>query len=197
LLGWPMQYYNAYDFGVVGSISQIEEVDMFEYIKAKLTVMKASGELNERNKQMQEYTQNRVNRPLRIEGIKSTIEPRSWIYDPTFTVTKDIQDEKGNVIHHAGKAVNSLDYMPLKEKLIFIDGDNSSQVKWAIKEAKSSKIILVNGSPQDLMKVNNIRFYFDQQGVLVQKFSIKQVPATIRQKGDKLFIKEILVEDSQ
>jgi carboxypeptidase Taq len=66
-----------------------------------------------------------------------------------------------------------------------------------IKEAKNSKIILVNGSPQDLMKANSIRFYFDQQGVLVQKFGIKQVPATVSQHGSKLLIKEIFIEGSE
>jgi conjugal transfer pilus assembly protein TraW len=193
LLGWPMQYSNAYDFGVVGSTATIEEEDMLDYIKGRLTAMQASGELDERNKQMQEYTQSKVTRPKSIEGISNATEPKSWLYDPTFTLRSDIKDENGNIIHHVGKSINPLDHMPLKEKLIFINGDDEAQVKWAINYAKTSKIILVNGSPQELMEENKVRFYFDQQGVLVHKFTVKQVPAIVRQAGSKLLIEEILI----
>jgi conjugal transfer pilus assembly protein TraW len=192
-----MKYSNAYDFGVLGSTLPIVEEDMFEYIKAKLAVMQASGELDAQNKQMQEYTKSQVNRPKSVGGISNTTEPKSWLYDPNFILTTDIKDEKGNIIHHAGKSINPLNHMPLNEKLIFINGDDEAQVKWAIKESVNSKIILVNGSPQELMKANSVRFYFDQQSLLTQKFSIKQVPAVVSQKGNKLLIAEIVLEGAQ
>jgi conjugal transfer pilus assembly protein TraW len=194
LLELPMQYSNAYDFGIIGTATLIQEENMLEYIQAKLLRLQESGVLALRQEGMKELTQSKVNRPKSIEGIKLTSEAKEWLYDPSFTLKEDIKDEKGNVIHEAGKIINPLDQMPLKEKLLFIDGDDDAQVKWAIKESKDAKIILVNGSPQDLMKINKIRFYFDQQGVLVQKFGIKYVPVIVSQKGKRILITEVSLD---
>jgi hypothetical protein len=40
-----------------------------------------------------------------------------------------------------------------------------------------------------------LTIYFDQQGVICQKFGIKQVPALITQKDDLLLIQEMKAED--
>jgi conjugal transfer pilus assembly protein TraW len=70
--------------------------------------------------------------------------------------------------------------------LIFIDGDDESQVQWAI--SQTSKIILINGAPLELEKLHNQLFYFDQGAVLTSKFGIEEVPAKVSQQGKKLLV---------
>ena len=66
----------------------------------------------------------------------------------------------------AGTRVNPLDTVPLRQRLVFLDGDDPAQVAWAMGRttALNAKLILVRGSPFALMKAEQRRFYFDQSG---------------------------------
>ena len=198
LLALFIQYSEAEakDFGIMGQVFEIKEQSLLEYIKQKLNLLKASGELELKQNEMKEKVRNYVNRPYRVKGIVTTTEPREYYYDPTYTVVNDIKDQDGRVFIEAGKRVNPLEMMPLSYKMLFIDGDDDAQVKWGLEQAKKDKvkIILVNGAIIDLMKENKVRFYFDQQGVLSKKFGIKQVPASVEQKDLQLLIKELVVK---
>jgi len=197
LLALFIQYSEAEakDFGIIGQVFEIKEQNLLEYIKQKLNLLKASGELELKQNEMKEKVRNYVNRPYRVKGIITTTEPREYYYDPTYTVVNDIKDQDGRVFIEAGRRVNPLEMMPLSYKMLFIDGDDEAQVKWGLEKAKKDKvkIILVNGAIIDLMKENKVRFYFDQQGVLSEKFGIKQVPAIVEQKDLQLLIKEVKV----
>ena len=197
LLALFIQYSEAEakDFGIMGQVFEIKEQNLLEYIKQKLNLLKASGELELKQNEMKEKVRNYVNRPYRVKGIITTTEPREYYYDPTYTVVNDIKDQDGRVFIEAGRRVNPLEMMPLSYEMLFIDGDDEAQVKWGLEKAKKDKvkIILVNGAIIDLMKENKVRFYFDQQGVLSEKFGIKQVQAIVEQRDLQLLIKEVKV----
>ena len=53
------------------------------------------------------------------------------------------------------------------------------------------KPILTAGSYLDLMKSWRVPVYYDQQGVLVRRFGITQVPALVSQEGMRLRIDEL------
>ena len=55
------------------------------------------------------------------------------------------------------------------------------------------KPILTAGSYLDLMKSWRTPVYYDQQGVLVRRFGITQVPALVSQEGMRLRIDELEV----
>ena len=59
--------------------------------------------------------------------------------------------------------------------------------------AERVKIILVNGAPLKLSNQYKRRFYFDQHGLLIKKFGIKQIPARVSQKNHSLQIEEIVL----
>ena len=68
------------------------------------------------------------------------------------------------------------------------------EVKGMEKNSKvkdGGKIVLVKGSPITLYRETGQRFYFDQNGHIVEKFQIKQIPARITQSGLKLLIEEL------
>src|SRR3546814_20781192 len=96
---------------------------------------------------------------------------RSWIFDPAMVVEKDIFDNKGNAIARAGQRVNPMDFVTIRQKLVFIDGDDRDQLNWALRrfDDQSAKLIMVKGAPLDAMTQHQRRFYFDQGGFLVDR----------------------------
>ena len=98
---------------------------------------------------------------------------------------------QGILIGHiqAGTSYNPLDHKSFGDPLIFIDGDDTDQVQWAI--SQDAKIILVNGSPLKLEKVHKRSFYFDQGGVLTEKLGINEVPSRVSQEDKDLVIETI------
>ncbi len=183
----------AKDYGQQGTVFPIVEPDLLEQIRAKLQRLEASGETARLNADLKKRTIARVNRPEPVAGIGTASSPRQWTFDPTITVEADISDDKGRLIISAGTRVNPLDTVSLRQKLIFIDGDDAAQLAWAVKahKAADAKLILVKGAPLDLMRARQRRFYFDQGGTLVKRFGIRAVPAIVEQEGRILHLREV------
>lgn len=183
----------AKDYGQQGTVFLIVEPDLLEQIRAKLQRLEASGETARLNADLKKRTIARVNRPEPVAGLGTASSPRQWTFDPTITVEADISDDKGRLIIAAGTRVNPLDTVGLRQKLIFIDGDDAAQLAWAIKSHKAAdaKLILVRGAPLDLMRARQRRFYFDQGGTLVKRFGIRAVPAIVEQQGRILHLREV------
>jgi len=183
----------ARDYGQQGAVFPILERDLLEQIHTRLAAMERSGETARRNDELQRRTIARVNRPAPVAGIGRAETRRSWSFDPTITLGADIRGARGELIHAAGTRVNPLDSVTLRDELLFLDGDDADQVAWALRQDGQAKLILVNGAPLDLMKARQRRFYFDQQGKLLERFGIKAVPARVRQLGRQLEVSEIVL----
>ncbi len=183
---------HARDYGQQGAIFPITEPDLLEQIQRKLMALQASGATAKLNEDLKRRTIARVNRPTPVSGLVIASAIRSWAFDPTISVAEDISDDKGRLIMAAGTRVNPLDTVPLRQTLVFLDGDDAAQLDWATKnfQAISAKLILVNGAPLQLMRGKQRRFFFDQGGKLVRHFNIKAVPATVKQQGRLLLITE-------
>lgn len=183
---------HAVDHGQVGEAWPVVEPDLLDVIRAKLESAKASGKLDELNARFAQKVKARVMRPAPVGGISAAIEDRSWEFDPTVVIESDIRDHKGNLIATAGQRINPLDKISMTQKLLFIDGDDPAQVSWAMAQGDDlrTKVIMVKGSPFDLMKANQRRFYFDQAGSLTAKFGIEHTPASVEQKGRILIVTE-------
>ncbi len=182
----------ARDYGQHGAVWPVIEPDLMEQIHARLLSLEASGELERRNAKLRAATIAKVNRPPPVAGIGLATALRRWTFDPTITVRNDIADEAGRVIITRGTRVNPLDTVRLRAPLVFLDGDDSNQLDWAIARFGQSgaKFILVSGAPLELMKRRQRRFYFDQGGKLTERFAIRAVPAVVEQHGRLLQITE-------
>ena len=183
---------HARDYGQQGALFPITEPDLLEQIQRKLMALQASGATAKLNDDLKRRTIAKVNRPAPVSGLGVATTIRSWAFDPTISVAEDISDDKGRLIVAAGTRVNPLDTVPLRQTLVFLDGDDAAQLDWATKnfKATSAKLILVNGAPLQLMRGRQRRFFFDQGGKLVRHFNIKAVPATVKQQGRLLLITE-------
>lgn len=181
----------ARDYGQRGALFPIVERDLLEQIHSRLLQMEKSGETARLNQELKRRTIARVNRPDPVPGLIRAQESRQWIFDPTITLAADIRGAQDELIHAAGTRVNPLDSVKLRADLLFLDGDDPAQIRWALEQDAKAKLILVKGAPLELMKTRQRRFYFDQGGKLTAKFNIKAVPARVRQQGRILEVSEI------
>lgn len=186
----------ARDYGQQGAIWPIVEPDLLAQIGARLAHLEKTGETSRLNEELKRRTIARVNRPEPVAGLGAAVGTRSWRFDPTITVERDIADDKHRIILAAGTRVNPLDTMPLRAPLVFLDGDDPAQLAWATRRfgGGPAKLILVRGAPLELMKARQRRFYFDQGGSLVKHFGIRAVPATVEQQGRVLLVTEQAIE---
>ena len=194
----------AKDLGTQGPIYPIKEQDALEWIAHRLNQMDKSGEIQRHQEKLKSQAISSIKRPKAVKNITKTRVARTFEHDLSFVVPYDIKTADGKIIRKAGEVINPLNMNNIthlnNKSLIFIDGDDISQVSWALKQYKNlshthklAKLILINGSATDLMEKHQVRFYFDQHGKLINHFKIQQVPATIQQKGDKLVISEVKI----
>ncbi len=177
------------DFGKRGHVFNIKEESLLELIRNKLNIAKESGKIKELQEAFKKKAIKKIKRPNQVQGISRTIEPRIFYFDPTYVQEFDVRDHLGNIIVKSGTTINPLTHFSWGEPLIFIDGDEVSQVIWA--KSQKGKIILVKGAPLELQEIHKEWFYFDQAGILTEKFGIRQVPAIVEQEWLKLKISEI------
>ncbi|MDF0490462.1 type-F conjugative transfer system protein TraW [Sphingomonas sp. H39-1-10] len=183
----------ARDLGVLGQTFPIVEPDLLATIEAKLRRLEQTGGIAAANAEFARRAERHVRRPRPVDGIAHATEARSWTFDPAITLESDIRDHKGNLIAARGARVNPLDFVTVRQDLVFVDGDDARQMDWATAtygDAKA-KIILVAGSPIDAMTARRRRFYFDQEGRLTARFGIRHVPAIVTQDGKAMRVREV------
>jgi conjugal transfer pilus assembly protein TraW len=185
---------SAKDFGVQGHVWEIAEENILQVIEQRL----AKLDIEELNKNMVTTVKKYTERPPSFAGLQKVRKISISYYDPSYTLDRDLVDHKGRLIHIAGTKINPLEQLPLREALVFIDGDDEEQVTYALhiykKLEKKAKVILTNGAPLVLQKKHKIWMYFDQQGKLTAQLGIKSIPALVEQDGLRLQITHGLEE---
>lgn len=186
----------ARDYGHAGQTFPVIEPDLLSAIEGRLRRAEASGELARMNGIFAKRVEQRVRRPKPVEGITPARTARSWDYDPSIAVERDIRDQKGNLIAAAGHRVNPLDFVAIKQDLVFVDGDDAAQLSWATSRYTDlkAKIIFVNGSPIEQMTAKKRRYYFDQEGRLSATFGIEHTPAVVSQNGKTMRVSEVVLK---
>lgn len=180
---------DAKDLGTYGTTFPIKEENLLEYLYGKLDSM----EENDLSETLEKYKNRTVEslkypKPIHVEEARHY---RSRFFNPSITLHQDIKDHKGVTIANKGDAINPLHFVALHSPLLIIDGSNHRHVEWALKQ--EGRIVLVKGSPINLEEQYSQPIYFDQNGVLVKRFSIEFIPSIVSQDGELLKIEEISV----
>lgn len=185
---------SARDYGQQGATFAVIEPDFLRTIETRLTSLDQTGAIARMNEEFAKQSEAKVRRPDPV-GLGLALKPRTWMFDPAITIDHDIADTKGNPIARAGQRVNPLDFITVRQKLIFIDGDVPEQVDWALAGTSelTAKIIFVKGAPLDAMTRYQRRIYFDQGGFLTRRFGIEAVPAVVEQSGALMRVSEVPV----
>lgn len=176
----------AKDFGVNGKTFEIKEANILEVIKASLTPDK----VKEFQEKFKKEAIKSANRPKGIILPKAQ-EFRSFTFNPSVILQKDLKDHKGQVFAKKGQVLNPLKHISLSKTLILIDGDNKLQVEFALNFKGNKQIILTKGEVLNLSKKYDELFFFDFNASIVKKFGIKALPSIVFQNEEVLEINEI------
>jgi len=183
----------ARDYGTLGTTWAIAEPDLLDMIHARLHALEESGELAALNRKFVEAARETIEHPRPVAGITPATADRQWLFDPTVTLADDIRDTHGNLLAAKGQRFNPLHVVAMAHAFAVIDGDNSDEIAWALKQGAPDKvwIVLVKGSPTERMNALKRRFWFDQDGVITHRFGIVHTPALISQKDDVIAVHEV------
>lgn len=187
----------AEDLGNIGPVYPIGEQHFLEMISQRLRDKEHSGELKRLEQQARARGIDAVVHPKPLAGLKPGETARTFYYDPTFVLDRNIFDDKGHLLFASGTRKNPLEVVLMSKHLLFFDGRDQRQVERAraLIDHYHGRVkpILVGGSYLDLMKSWRIPVYYDQQGLLTKRFKITQVPAIVSQEGLRLRIDELVL----
>lgn len=176
--------------GSVGPTYPIAEENAVTTIMKMLREKARTGELKRLQEESVRRSMASIKQPTPVAGIRTATSHSERTIDPSVTYETPLTTDDGRVIVPAGTRINPLDVMPFTETLVFFDGRDPEQTaavgRMLAVPGVHMKAILVAGSWLDLTKQFGKQIYFDQRGVLAQRFGIDTVPAVIRQKGKVL-----------
>ena len=186
---------SAKDLGVHGPLFEIAEPSILDTIKARLQEMDADGQLDAMKHEMQDRTRAYVNRPRAVPGLGKAMEPASWDVDLSITLERDLADHNGVVFARAGTVINPLGYSRFNKRIVILDGDDTAQVAFALSDGNEldTLLVLTNGDPLGLTRQHGRRFYFDQDGVIVSRFGVRNLPAVVRRSDPHMLVEEVPV----
>mgnify|MGYP001604686895 CR=1 FL=1 len=187
----------AIDLGALGPTYGIGEPHLLNFIEQRLRDKERTGELQRLIEQAQTRGTDAVTRPQPIPGLRVTETARTFYFDPSFTLDRNIIDGQGHLLFAAGLRKNPLEVVSLSKHLLFFDARDRRQVARArdliTRYDGKVKPILTGGSYLDLMRAWRMPVYYDQQGTLTRRFGIQQVPAIVSQEGARLRIDEVML----
>lgn len=188
---------HALDLGRIGPTYEIAEPHLLADIERRLLEKQRSGELQRLMDEARARSMAAVRSPAAVAGLTGARTARTFYVDPTFTLDRNVVDTQGRVLFAVGTRKNPLEVVSLSRRLLFFDARDPRQVLRAreLMSAGGSPIkpILTGGSYLDLMKAWRSPVYFDQQGTLVRRLGIRQVPALVSQEGPRLRIDEMVI----
>ena len=188
---------HATDLGTLGPTYGIAEPHLLNFIEQRLRDKERSGELQRLMQEAQTRGIESVQRPAPVPGLRPTETARTFYVDPSFTPDRNVVDAQGRLLFAAGTRKNPLDVVSLSKHLLFFDARDPRQVARArelvTRYDGKLKPILTGGSYLDLMKAWRVAVYFDQQGTLIRRLGIQQIPAIVSQEGQRLRIDEMVL----
>ena len=186
----------ATDLGRIGPTHPIGEPHLLEDIQRRLQQKERSGELKMLEDAARARAVKAVAEPAPVTGLQAATRARSFYYDPTLVLDRNVVDDQGRVLFAAGTRRNPLEVVALSKRLLFFDARDPRQVRQARRliEVHGGRVkpILVGGSYLDLMQAWRVRVYYDQNGTLTRQLGIAQVPALVSQEGLRLRIDELV-----
>lgn len=191
---WPDSAH-ARDLGARGPLYEISEPDLLQEMLQVMRSKQASGELQRLQDEARRRAIARVETPPAVPGLRRTVKERTFLFDPSVRFDEPVVDDQGRIVIPAGTVGNPLQTVRLTRELLFFDGRDPDQVKLA--KARLDELgprlkpILVAGQPLALTRQWKAQVFFDQDGQLVQRFGIRQVPARVSQDGLRLKVEEM------
>ena len=111
----------ATDLGTVGPTYEIAEPHLLQMIEQRLREKERSGELARIEQEARQRGTDSVRQPTPVAGVRTTAAPRTFYYDPTYTLDQNILGAKGELLFAAGTQANPLNVVSMTRHLLFFD----------------------------------------------------------------------------
>lgn len=121
---------------------------------------------------------------------------RSFLFDPTYTLPRDIVDGQGRVIWPAGTRVNVYERVQTTTRTIVI-GDDPAHYRWLDEVARpeeGDRVYLAGGNVLLRMRAQQRQLFLLEDRV-IERFGLEAVPAIVEQEGNQLRVTEYEVVD--
>ncbi len=191
----------AESIGTIGQTYAIDEESALKMMMEKLRQKERSGEIKKYQKEAIKRSLNSVKHMPPVQGIGTVTVGAQRMIDPTVYYPQAITTEEGRVVVPAGAKINPLLITRLTKRLVFFDGRDPEQAaavrRMVQRESTRIKPILVAGAWLDMTKAWKTQVYYDQKGVLTQRFGIRAVPSVVSQQGQFLLLREIPARELQ
>ena len=185
------------DLGVVGTVFPIKERNIMTVMQEKLNSPMGKKLRKDFETRLKDLGESQHYLPTQNTTLTSTKEHRTYLFNPSISLDRDLADHNGTRFYQAGTKVNPLNQITLSKEYLFIDGDRPRQVAWALayKKTKPVMIVLVRGDPMRLMRASGVQVFFDQEEAMAKRFQLTHVPCSMAQEGVYLRITEWVEED--
>lgn len=186
---WPAQ---AKVIGTFGKVYSIAEPD------ALVEIEKRAREINWQS--ILEKENPKDFRPSNLVRLPRATHGRTFLVDMTYTLQFDVPDGRGGILYPRGYRFNPLDYLPFKQTLVVLNGDDPEQLTWLqnsrLLKEPNSMILLSQGAFSTVgQKLGRAIFYADKR--ILDRFNIAAVPSVISKHGRLMEVKEIEIQDSR
>jgi conjugal transfer pilus assembly protein TraW len=185
----------ARDLGTFGAVYDIVEKDALKELqeKAKSVDFSKAVDKNAVVRRARDFTPEDVKETRMISPARKS---RTFLVDMTYTLERDIKDEKGNVVYPAGYTFNPLNYVAYPRILVILNGRRPEQIGWFEKSsyAKDAQVtlLLTDGSYSELSaSLKRPVFYASTR--VIEVFRIQAVPSVVRQSGTYMEVTEVFV----
>jgi len=189
----------ARDLGTFGAVYDIVEKDALKELeeKAKSVDFSKAVDRNALVRKARNFTPEDVKE---MKMIGPARKDRTFLVDMTYTLARDIKDDKGNVVYSAGYAFNPLSYVAYPRALVILNGKRPEQVRWFEESAHAKDaqvtLLLTDGSYSELSRyLRRPVFYASTR--LIEAFKIQVVPSVVRQSGAYMEVTEVRIPPRQ
>ncbi len=118
----------AMDLGVIGPTYEISEPHLLQMIERRLSEKERSGELGRLETEARARGIATVKNPPPVTGLRPTDRVRTFYFDPSFTLDRNILGPQGELLFAAGTRKNPLEVVSLSRHLLFFDARDPRQV---------------------------------------------------------------------
>jgi len=189
----------ARDLGTFGTVYDIVEKDALKELeeKAKSVDFLRAVDRDALVRRARNFTPEDV-REMKMIG--PARKDRTFLVDMTYTLARDIKDDKGNIVYPAGYTFNPLTYMAYPRTLVIVNGKRPEQIRWfeGSSYAKDPQValLLTDGSYSELSgSLKRPVFYASTR--LIEAFKIQAVPSVVRQSGAYMEVTEVRIPPGQ
>jgi conjugal transfer pilus assembly protein TraW len=185
----------AKDLGTFGAVYDIVEKDALKELqeKAKSVDFSKAVDRNALVKKARNFTPEDVKETRMIGPAR---KDRTFLVDMSYSLERDIKDDKGNIVYPTGYTFNPLSYVTYPRILVILNGKRPEHIRWFTespysKDAKTT-LLLTDGSYSELAKsLRRPVFYASTK--LIEAFNIQALPSVVRQSGAYMEVTEVRI----